>query len=392
MRAKMDVVKRRLVFVWDNFGPTHLDRCEAVARAYGPAVEVVGLELSASSETYEWTSGDADAFTKITLSASPFSRKPAWRQIVLLAREVIRRRGATFFFCHYEKPAVFASAVLARILGQRAFVMNDSKFDDYARSLWRELLKSLLYAPYAGAIVASRRAAEYVRFLGIKAQSTLGGYNTISVKRVRDLAARGARGVPFSDRDFIIIARLVEKKNISLALQAFALYRAASSNQSRNLIICGSGPLEFSLRQLARDLGIEARVSFLGFQQSEAVCPLLSDALALILPSTEEQFGLVVAEARALSVPVIISSRCGAADSLVRSGVDGFVIEPDSPESLAYFMGLLGSDEPLWRRLREASEPLARTVDARNFAHSVGLLAGLQADRAASIHGLNHAA
>jgi glycosyltransferase involved in cell wall biosynthesis len=177
-------------------------------------------------------------------------------------------------------------------------------------------------------------------------------------------------GTPFEMRHFTIIARLVPKKNISMALEAYAIYRVQTS-KPRQLHLCGSGPLEAALRTEAAELGIEDLVIFHGFLQSEHICPILGTTLALLLPSTEEQFGLVVIEAQAMGLPVIVSENCGARDLLVRNGVNGFVIEPDNPVGLAYFMGLIDKDESLWRRLAMATERSAALGDASLFANSI---------------------
>ncbi len=72
-----------------------------------------------------------------------------------------------------------------------------------------------------------------------------------------------------------------------------------------------------------------------------------------------------------MGLPVILSENCGARDQLIRSGVNGFVVEPDNPAGLAYFMSLLDQDESLWRRMSLATEPFAMLGDASLFAQAV---------------------
>jgi glycosyltransferase involved in cell wall biosynthesis len=112
-------------------------------------------------------------------------------------------------------------------------------------------------------------------------------------------------------------------------------------------------------------------VIFHGFVQTEQVCQILADTLALLLPSIEEQFGNVVIEAQALNVPVIVSENCGARDELVRSGVNGFVIEPDNPAGLTFFMSLISKDEQLWRRMCCAAPQYASKGDVMEFTLAV---------------------
>ncbi|RYG88867.1 MAG: glycosyltransferase [Alphaproteobacteria bacterium] len=359
-----------IVFVWDNFGPTHIDRLEAVAASRdGP---VVGVELNRTSATYEWEGGQGTGFVWTTLP----SRRPGHIALAFhLARTIARVRPKAVFFCHYEMPAILVTAVVCRLCGVSAFVMNDSKFDDYTRQFWRELLKRFFVVPYQAAIVASPRSLDYYAFLGLDRSRIFPGYNAISISRIRaqSPAEPAPDGDHFAGRHFTIVARLVPKKNITLAIRAFALARAAGL--SRNLVVCGSGPLLESLQTLCQDLGVAAAVEFRGFVQTAGVSAALSSTLALVLPSTEEQFGVVIAEAVALGVPVLASENCGARDTLVRSGVNGFVFEPDNADGLARMMLMLDRDEALWRELSLNSARFAAAADTPIFVESVIALA-----------------
>jgi glycosyltransferase involved in cell wall biosynthesis len=361
------------VFVWENFGPSHCDRCDAVAKLVGNSREIVGLELASASASYDWRSETGTEFKKKTLfvettiDSVSFVQK-AWT----LVRSCWSLRPADYLFCHYEEPFIFLTAILLRISGSRVFVMNDSKFDDRRRYLGREVLKSLLYLPYNGAIASGTRTADYLRFLGVPENRIRLNYDTLSTNRIRRLAgvAKAPDGTPFSARHFTIIARMVPKKNISLALDAYAIYYTQAS-KPRQLHLCGSGPLEAQLRAKVIELGLDEFVVFHGFLQIEDVCPILGTTLALLLPSVEEQFGHVVIEAQAMGLPVIVSENCGARDLLVRNGVNGFVLEPDNPRGWSYFMGLLDQDEGLWRRMATATEQFTALGDASQFASAV---------------------
>ena len=361
---------RPIAFVWDNFGPTHVDRLEAVAAGHdGP---VVGIELNKTSVTYEWDGGQGKGFAWITLP----SRRPG--QITLafyLVRTIARLGPQAVFFCHYEMAAVLLAATFCRLCGVSAFVMNDSKFDDYPRQFWREFLKRLFVLPYQGAIVASLRSLHYYAHLGLDRHRIRPGYDAISVSRIRTQAQAepASTDIAFADRHFSIVARLVPKKNISLAIRAFAIARSAGL--ARRLVICGSGPLLDALQEQCRDLDVEAAVEFRGFVQTAGISAVLSSTLALVLPSTEEQFGIAIAEAVALGVPVFASENCGARDTLVRTGVNGFVFEPDNAEGLARIMLILDRDERLWREFSLNSARFAEAADTPVFVDSVNALA-----------------
>ena len=106
------------------------------------------------------------------------------------------------------------------------------------------------------------------------------------------------------------------------------------------------------------------------------VSQALAQSLCLILPSYEEQFGIVVLEALAAGVPVIVSTNCGSRDRHVRSGVNGFLIESGNAEGLARYLEMLGSDKAMWERMAAAATKFASLGDARHFAHGVKELIG----------------
>jgi len=367
----------KLVFVWDNFGPLHADRCNAVAKKFAGEHDVIGLELAGKSKVYGWVPEAGISFRKITIDPSRSFEEIPFSQRFSKALSACRGMGrdSWFFFCHYQDPAIFCTAVLLRALSRRVFTMGCSKFDDYPRKLRREFLKALLYMPYGGAIASGVRSSDYMRFMGFAGDRVYSGYNTVSLDRIRQLAGSPAApdGASFHDRHFTVVARLVSKKNIGMLLHAMKAYARQVPNP-RALEILGSGPLESALRSQVRELGIEHLVHFRGFLQTSDVSKVYARSLALLLPSIEEQFGNVIPEAQAMGLPVIVSENCGGRDMLVRSGVNGFVIEPDNPRGLAFFMGLLSEGEALWRKMCHNSQSFVEHGDSARFAEAVEAL------------------
>ncbi|TCT18705.1 glycosyltransferase involved in cell wall biosynthesis [Thiobaca trueperi] len=360
-----------LVFLWDNFGPYHMDRMEALYRHLSERVAVIGIELTPTSTTYAWASRPSETFEKRTVFTDTAPRSAiarVWRIIAHLPPP----RETCFFLCHYQDPAIFLLAVVLRARGGRVFTMNNSKFDDKPRHVWKEVGKSFFLLPYQGVLSTGIRSKSYWQFLGLKAGTVRGEYNTVSLDRIRRQAGvpPAPNGPAFQDRHFTAIARLVPKKNLSMLLSAYALYRQTVS-APRPLHLCGSGPGEAALRQQADDLSLAEYIVFRGWLQDDAISQTLGQTLTLLLPSVEEQFGNVVIEAQAMGLPVILSDNCGARDLLVRSGVNGFVIEPDNPRGMAYFMRLLSEDEALWRRMCDAATASALQGDVQRFVEGV---------------------
>lgn len=375
---------RRIAFVWANFGPMHIDRLEAVGASLKGTAEILGIELFAcAGDSYGWKNDHLNNVQRVTLFQGNGSPPPSGLKLVRRLWSACRKaRIDTVFLCGHGLNGIFLSSVLLRFSKIRVFILSDSKFDDRPRTIWKEVLKAIYYWPYHGALVAGPASHDYFRFLGLKHRPIALHYDNVSLDRVRRSAGipPGSEGASFTSRDFLCVARLVEKKNHRTLLEAYALYVTRYGPQ-RRLILCGAGPLEETIRTQAKALGVAKHVVFTGWEQSEALAHRYSDALCLVLPSVEEQFGIVVLEAQAMGLPVIVSDVTGARYGHVSSGVNGFVVESLNAEGLAFFMGLLASDEALWTNMVERARQRADIGDVAHFVTSVRDLAGIDGGR-----------
>ena len=130
----------------------------------------------------------------------------------------------------------------------------------------------------------------------------------------------------------IAVAFLTKNKRIDLLLRAFAL--AFKGESQVTLQIVGSG-IEFSrLQRLSRELNISRQISFLGSLSRRRVISTVTNSDALVLTSQYETFGVVLVEALALGKPVI-ATRCGGPESIVRDGIDGYLVPTGDPNALA---------------------------------------------------------
>jgi len=115
------------------------------------------------------------------------------------------------------------------------------------------------------------------------------------------------------------------------------LVRAAekliTSGMQITCIFAGSGPLEASIREESRKLGVPA--VFPGFVNTGSIAKYYSLADVLVLPSASETWGLVVNEAMACGVPVVVSSEVGCAPDLVRPGETGMVYSVGDTDEMA---------------------------------------------------------
>src|SRR5439155_11820127 len=108
-----------------------------------------------------------------------------------------------------------------------------------------------------------------------------------------------------------------------------------------------------------------------GFQQYDELPAYYGLASAFIHASTVEQWGLVVNEAMAAGLPVLVSERCGCAADLVEAGVNGFTFDPWQPEALARLMLKLAASETERLRMGGASRGIIANGSAERFGEGL---------------------
>ncbi len=160
---------------------------------------------------------------------------------------------------------------------------------------------------------------------------------------------------------FMFVGRLIRDKGVDVLLDALAQVPQVA------LRIVGDGPEATALKKQTERLGLTVRVHFLG--ERTDVPELLRTADALVLPSRREGFGMVIVEARASGLPVVLSD-FPASTELIENDVQGIIVPRDDPAALAEALERLASDPELYRRMALAAPlglerfSIVRQVDA----------------------------
>jgi phosphorylcholine metabolism protein LicD/glycosyltransferase involved in cell wall biosynthesis len=376
-RAMTKTKAPRIALLFAQFAAYHVDRCEAVARRLEGRAEVLAVEVATASQTYAWDpSGTVPGARKLTLFPGQSYEAIGWPRRLLRQFAALWRCRMVLIGIGYHERDVIVLSWLLRLVGVKVVALSESKFDDFARTAPYETFKALLLEAYSAAIVGGQRQASYFRFLGFRKRPVLPGYDTVGVARIRMMAGGvlASDGAAYAERPFVFVGRFVAKKNLPVLLEAYAAYRVQVGAKARRLVLIGSGPMEAAIRQRIDTLGLAAMIDLPGFLGPEAVARQLSQSLALILPSREEQWGLVINEALALGLPVIASPQVGACDLLVRNLVNGFIVDCSSPAGLTKSMTALGEDEQRWQAMVAASHELAQWGDTERLADAVEVL------------------
>ncbi len=194
----------------------------------------------------------------------------------------------------------------------------------------------------------------------------------VSIERFSCLNARSCRerirarhGFSASDVVICFVGMNFEIKRLDLALQGIAgMKRNGFSPPLPRLLIVGKGDSGPYLK-MAKDLGISDQAVFAGVTDEVEAYYLASDLF--VMPSRMDTFGLVVLEAMAAGLPVVISSNVGAAD-LVTHGDSGLIL-PENPTAQDMTASLIRLMNPELRRtMGEAAGQIAGNHDWNKVA------------------------
>jgi glycosyltransferase involved in cell wall biosynthesis len=155
---------------------------------------------------------------------------------------------------------------------------------------------------------------------------------------------------------FVYIGRLKRYKGVEHFIRALAIARRTRPELSAD--IAGSGDDRPRLEGLARTLGQEEAVRFLGFVEEETKLSLLRRAMANVFPSPKEGWGITVMEAAACGTPSLASDSPGLRDS-VRDGTTGLLVPHGDDSALAAAMLRLAGDPGLVETLGQAARQYA---------------------------------
>jgi glycosyltransferase involved in cell wall biosynthesis len=230
----------------------------------------------------------------------------------------------------------------ARLRHKRSVIMDDARPRDVPRGAIVNWAKRRLYANADALLLPAPSHASDYQFWDIPKDKMFFGVNVVDngfyesqteLIRVNADRWRAKLGLP---RKFILgVGRQVPKKNWSSLLRAWRIFKDQRPATDFQLVLVGNGPEHQSLKELSVSLQLQG-VRFDDFVQPAEVVPFYALATGLVLPSLYgETWGLVVNEAMACGLPVLVSRECGCAETLVRPGQNGWTFHPTNYRELA---------------------------------------------------------
>lgn len=253
----------------------------------------------------------------------------------------------------YYEPAMNVVLFYCRLKGIKVIISADSTEGDNPNVGWREALKRFVVSKAHGFFCYGSKSAEYILKLGMKPEQILVANNSVDNDRVDNVHAEALKTretVKYSYKlrkyNFIYVGRLIDVKNLDNLLTAYK----PLADSDWGLIVLGDGSEEANLKKFKSDNNLDG-ICFIEGQPWYDVPKILALADVFVLPSYSEPWGLVVNEAMACGLPVIVSNKCGSAYDAVKEGINGYTFNPynieeltlvfkkfvDSPESIIPF-------------------------------------------------------
>jgi len=332
--------KPRVAVIFHRLGPYHVARLGAAARIF----EVVAIEQSAETAEYGWEKvATIENVERITLSTEEYAHR---RDAELIGRIMKTLDSIT----PLRAVAIPGWSNLAALAALRwctkhnvpCVVMSESGAGDKGRSGWSEWLKSKILTLCSAALAGGSRHRDYLIDLGFESGRIFLGYDAVDndhFGRGAQTARANAAGVRASlslpETYFLASARFLPRKNLVTLLRAYADYDRRLGPHSWDLVLLGDGPLRSQLVAECERLGITGKVHFAGFKQYDELPMYYALAGAFVHVSMSEPWGLVVNEAMASGLPLIVSRECGCVPELLEEGKNGFSFSPQNVDELA---------------------------------------------------------
>lgn len=233
--------------------------------------------------------------------------------------------------------AGFYGIIGARLARVRGIVHSEHgrTFPEKAHRAW--LQRRLLSGIDATFAVSGCLKKDLIREIGIPESQISVLYNGVDLRRFEAGPAQFG-GTGRGELVIGAVGRLVEVKNYSLLLRAFATLRQTC--QAR-LLLVGEGPMRDSLQQLADRLGTTAQVQFAG--HCEDIPALLRQMDIFVLPSVSEGLSNTLMEAMASGVAVV-ASNVGGNPELVSHDITGLLFESGDEAGLSQCLAALAGD------------------------------------------------
>ena len=368
--------------IFHRLGPYHIARIRSLSAYF----DTTCVELSGITSEYLWDKVTGSySFQRITLFENIDSRKIPIKVLKERIFDLLNSLEINYILINgwSEKAALIALdwSISKKI---PAILMSESTEFDFRRIWYKEWFKRNLINLYSGALVGGILHKNYLVKLGMSSENICTGYDVIDNEyfylKTNEIRHQSALREKFSlpNKYFLASKRFIQKKNINRLLNSYKLYRQAS-HDPWDLVIIGDGPLRNQIISVLEELDLQKSVHLPGFIQYNEIPIYYAFAQAFVHASTTEQWGLVVNEAMASGLPVIVSNKCGCVPELVHNKKNGFTFDPYDIVELASLLRIVENlTEEELLNLKLESLKIIENFNPKKFGEGVYCLINLR--------------
>lgn len=233
-------------------------------------------------------------------------------------------------------PSGAAAVYWAKKNRRPVVIFDDIRAEDVPRNGFVNYIKKLIYQQVDAVLCPAADWVDSFRQWSFSPRQIFYGVDVVdndfwSLPDPQALPPEGLQEWP--SPFFLAVGRQIPAKNFPFLLVVYDMYRKIAGEKSLPLAIIGEGPERGSIQQIISDRRLDD-VYLFPFVSPERLKAFYHHAAALIMPSKCETWGLVVNEAMAAGLPVLVSSNCGCASVLVKEHINGYTFHPERKDRL----------------------------------------------------------
>jgi 1,2-diacylglycerol 3-alpha-glucosyltransferase len=380
---------RRVVLVTEIISPYRIPLFNAFARQPGIELHVIFLsETDPSLRQWEIYKKEI----KFSYHVLPSWRRRIGKYNLLINREMtsaLKAAAPEVVVCGgYSYLASWQCLLWSRRHRVPFLLWSESNEQDLRRRTFLvEFLKKEFLRRCTSFIVPGHSARGYLRAHGVGNENIFTAPNAVdndlfaaAAERTRTHAKELRNEFALPERYFLFVGRMVREKGVFDLLEAYAKLDGRLREQI-GLVFAGDGPARQAVEERARRIS-PGTIRFPGFVQRDDLAKYYGLAEALVLATHSDTWGLVVNEAMACGLAIIVTDVAGCAPDLIKAGWNGFVIAPKDISSLAAGMASLAAKPDLCKSMGLNSQQHIARFTAEVWAKSMHSVIKQRSERA----------
>lgn len=293
-----------------------------------------------ANENRDWKVNEATGYTEVDLTKYKILRACSFLNKKLIT---IVKKNDLIILGGYEKITYILISIMCKILKKPTILFYDGISIDRLDKKENIIKKSIkkIVINNSNYIMGNGKVSEiyFSRNFNYPLNNIYNQYLSVDSNKINFLfnqkekyrkEYREKLNICKDNKVLIYSGRLISIKNVESVVQAISKIK----RKDIILLITGGGELEDEIMNLSKRLGVKTIITgFISEQEELFKHYFVGDAL--ILPSVYEPWGLVVNEAMSAGLPVLVSKICGCSLDLVKSGENGYLIDPYDVNNIA---------------------------------------------------------